>query len=169
MKTEISVLFTHARDLFLAPSQVHSLLIRHLDRKRVAVHLACAAGTGGRKSPALKTFEAIPHVHLRPTQFGPTITGKSKKDIAKSVIFAGLPSMASLAGLVQYIKRHNIDIIHAEYKPRDAFYGALLAKLAGTRIIVHVHSEYADWIGGRVRWAMQQADGIIAISQFVAQ
>ena len=169
MKPEIGVLFTHARDQFLAPSQIHSLLIRHLDRERLAVHLACSAGTGGKVHPSLKAFETIPHLHIRPTQFGPTITGVAKTDIVRSALFTGLPSIVSLAGLVPYIKRHNIDIIHTEYKPRDAFYGVLLAKLTGIRTIVHVHSAYGDWIGGRVRWALQEADAIIAISQFVAQ
>jgi glycosyltransferase involved in cell wall biosynthesis len=169
MKTETDVLFTHARERFLAPSQIHSLLMRHLDGERLVVHLACVAGTRSEKSPSLKAFETIPHVHLRPTQFGPTITDRSRTSIARSVICTALPSIASLAGLVRYIKRHNIDIIHTEYKPRDAFYGVLLAKLTGIRTVIHFHSAYGDWIGGKVRWAMEQADGIIAISQFVAQ
>jgi glycosyltransferase involved in cell wall biosynthesis len=169
MKAEIDVLFTHARDQFLAPSQVHGLLMRYLDRERLVVHLACAAGTGRKKSPALKAFETIPNVHLRPTQFGMTITGRSRTEIAQSVISTGLLSSASLVGLARYIKQHNIDIIHSEYKPRDAFYGVLLAKLVGIRTIVHVHSEYGDWIRGCVRWAMKEADGIIVISQFVAR
>jgi glycosyltransferase involved in cell wall biosynthesis len=169
MKPEIGVLFTHARDQFLAPSQIHGLLMRHLDREHLAVHLAYAVGTGGKIHPSLKAFETIPHLHLRPTQFGPTLTGVSKTDIVRSVICTGPPSIVSLAGLVPYIKRHDIDIIHTEYKPRDAFYGVLLAKLTGIRTIVHVHSEYGDWIGGRVRWAMKEADAIIAISQFVAR
>jgi glycosyltransferase involved in cell wall biosynthesis len=169
MKTEIGVLFTHARDQFLAPSQIQSLLLHHLDREHVTVHLACAAGIGSEKSPALKVFETIPHVHLRPTQFGPTITNRSKIAIAQNILCTSLPSIASLVGLARYIKRHNIDIIHAEYKPRDAFYAVLLAKLAGIKSIVHVHSEYGDWIRGCVRWAMQEADGILVISQFVGR
>jgi glycosyltransferase involved in cell wall biosynthesis len=77
--------------------------------------------------------------------------------------------MLNLAGLVRYIKQNKIDLIHTGYRPRDAFYGVLIAKLAGVRTIVHVHSEYGDWIGGRVRWAMRQADGIMTISQFVSR
>jgi glycosyltransferase involved in cell wall biosynthesis len=169
MKRKVGVLFTHAREQIFAPSQVHSLIVRYLNRERFSVHLACAAGIGKEKPPSLKLFETIPHLHLRPTLFGPTINGRSKIDIARSAICTGLPSIASMLGLARYIKQHNIDIIHAEYKPRDAFYGVLLAKLVGIRTVVHVHSLFADWMGWRIRWAMKQADGLIAVSQFVAQ
>jgi glycosyltransferase involved in cell wall biosynthesis len=169
MQKKIGVLFTHAQDLFLPTSQVHSLLMRYLDRGRLDVHLACTTGTGGEKPPSLKALETIPHVHLRLTKFGPTISGKSKLDIVRSILLTGPPSIANMAGLVHYIKKHNIGVIHTGYRPRDAFNGVLLAKLAGARTIVHVHSVYGDWFGGRVRWAMTQADGIIAISQFVAE
>ena len=90
-------------------------------------------------------------------------------EIARNTIFGGPPAIISLLGLVKYIKQHNIDIIHTGERPRDAVYGVLLARLTGVKSIIHVHAKCDDWIGSRVFWAMKQADGIIGVSQFVAQ
>src|SRR5262249_23409081 len=40
--------------------------------------------------------------------------------------------------------------------------------LTGARCVVHVHVKCEDWMSPLVRWAMGRADGIIAISRFVA-
>ena len=169
MKKKIGVLFTQAQSGFFAPTMIHSLLMRYFNRECMEVHLACTIGTGGEKPPSLKALENIPDLHIRPTNFGPTIFRRSKMEIARNTIFGGPPAIISLLGLVKYIKQHNIDIIHTGERPRDAVYGVLLARLTGVKSIIHVHAKCDDWIGSRVFWAMKQADGIIGVSQFVAQ
>ena len=169
MKKKIGVLFTQAQSGFFAPTMIHSLLMRYFDREYIEVHLACTTGTRGEKPPSLKALENIPDLHIRPTNFGPTIYRRSKIDIVRNTLFTGPHAIISLLGLVKYIKQHNIDIIHTGDRPRDAFYGVLLARLTGVKSIIHVHAKCDDWMGSRVFWAMKQADAIIGVSQFVAQ
>jgi len=169
MKKKITVLFTQAQSGFFAPTMIHSLLMRYFDRECMEVHLACTTGMGGEKPPSLKALENILDLHIRPTNFGPTIFRSSKMEIARNSVISGPPAIISLLSLVKYIKQYNIDIIHTGERPRDALYGVLLARLTGVKSIIHVHAKCDDWIGSRVFWAMKQADAIIGVSQFVAQ
>lgn len=169
MQKKVGVLFTQAQSGFFAPTRIHGLIMRHLNRERIEVHLACTSGAGGEKPPSLQELEKIPDLHIRPTQFGPTIFRRSKGAILKSVFISGPASIVSLLGLLGYIKKHRIAIIHTGERPRDAFYGALLARLTGARNVIHVHGKYGDWLGSRVIWAMKHSQGIIGVSQFVEQ
>jgi glycosyltransferase involved in cell wall biosynthesis len=161
------VLFMQSQSFFGSDSKMHSLLMRDYDREQVEVHVACARGTRGVPSDALRALSTIPDITLRPTSFGPTV-----HDQPRSRVLATLPSaaplVADLGALAWYIRRHGIDIVHGTEKPRDAFYGVLLAKLAGARSVVHLHVGYADWLSPLVRWAIREADGVIAVSRFVA-
>jgi glycosyltransferase involved in cell wall biosynthesis len=74
-----------------------------------------------------------------------------------------------LGGLVAYAKKHRIDIVHGTEKPRDAFYGFLLARSVGARAVTHLHVKVEGWISPLVRWAMKHDDGLIAVSRFVAE
>jgi glycosyltransferase involved in cell wall biosynthesis len=159
----IRALFMQSQDFFGADSMVHSLLMRHYDREAVEVHVACGPGP----SPALDALRSIPDLRLRTTRFGPTVNGVSAFRRLASLP-SGAAAAASLAGLAAYVKRNRIDVIHGTEKPRDAFYGVLLGKLTGARSIVHVHVKCEGWMSPLVRWAMREADAIVAISGFVA-
>src|SRR5713226_2924407 len=125
MKKKIGVLFTQAQSGFFAPTMINSLLMRYFDRECIEVHLACTVGTGDEKPPSFKALENIPDLHIRATNFGPTIFRRSKIDIARNTLFAGPGAIISLLGLIKYIKQHEIAIIHTGERPRDAFYGVL--------------------------------------------
>jgi glycosyltransferase involved in cell wall biosynthesis len=87
------------------------------------------------------------------------------------VLAAGsaLRAVAGAAGLVRYIRRERIAVLHGTEKPRDAFVGVVLARLAGARSVVHMHVGYDDWLTPRVKWALGRADAIVAISRFVSE
>jgi glycosyltransferase involved in cell wall biosynthesis len=163
-----NVLFIQSQDYFGADSMIHSLIMRHLDRSRVVVHVACNAGTPTEKSAALSALEGIPDLHIRQTEFGPSVTARSRSAIARDVL-RGVPALKSLLGLVAYARKHHIDIVHGTEKPRDAFYGLLVARLAGARAVTHLHVKIENWISPLVRWAMRQDDGLLAVSAFVAR
>jgi len=169
MKTKIGVLFLQCESQFSSIAMIHSLLMQYFDREHIEVHVACAAGTEREKPPSLQAFETIPELHIRPTVFSPTIFRRSKMDIVRSTISTGIPAMVGIAGLVRYVKQHDIDIIHWSERPRDAFYSVLLARLTGTKSILHLHGKCDTWMGSLALWAMGQADGIIGVSRFVAQ
>lgn len=169
MSKKLKVLFFQSQSYFGSDSMIHSLLMRHYDRSRVEVHVACNYGTRRTPSASLKALQDIADVHIRPTNFGPTIKQQSKRDIVASTLIGGAPAAASLGGLALYIKRHGIDVIHGTEKPRDAFYGVLMGKLTGAKSVVHLHVKCEDWLSPLVKWALREADAIIGVSEFVAK
>jgi glycosyltransferase involved in cell wall biosynthesis len=168
MSMRLGVLFMQSQAFFGADSAIHAELMKHFDRREVDVHVACTTEEPSNPAvSAVRRLSRIPDLHLRPTLFGPSIHGIRREDQVRRL--AGLPAVAaSLLSLAWYIRKHRIKVIHATEKPRDAFYGVLLAKLTGARSVVHMHVGYGDWQSRMVKWALGQADGIVAISQFVA-
>ncbi|GAB4425100.1 MAG: hypothetical protein OHK0015_04800 [Chloroflexi bacterium OHK40] len=165
---KINVLFMQSQDYFGADSLVHSLLMRHFNRTSVTVYAACNAGSRQKESASLKALSGIEQLNLRPTYFGPSINHTSKREILAQAIPGGLATLASLTSLAQYIRKHSIDVIHCTEKPRDAFYGLLLARLTGARCVIHIHVKAENWISPLVQWAMRHADALVGVSQFVA-
>jgi glycosyltransferase involved in cell wall biosynthesis len=166
---KINVMFMQSQAYFGSDSMIHSLIMRYLDRSRINVHVACNQGTPNNKSASLKALETIPNLHIRPTNFGPTVNDRSKQVIVKDTLVGVAPALISLGGLVKYVKTNRIDIIHGTEKPRDAFYGLILARLTGARCITHLHVKVENWISPLVRWSMKHDDALIAVSDFVAR
>jgi glycosyltransferase involved in cell wall biosynthesis len=162
------VLFVSSPDQFGADTFIHSLIMRGLDRSRFDVHVACSAGTPGARTPAFEALSAIPDLHVHASDFGPSLSGRSAIDKAVQLLRA-LPAVASFAGLARYIRRHRISVLHSTDRPRDAMSCAVLARLTGTKSVIHVHVKCADWMSGSVRWAMGRVDALIGVSQFVAR
>lgn len=164
----VRVLFLQSQTYFGSDSMIHSLIMNNLNRDRVAVYTACNRGSSQAPSASLQALEQLENLHLRPTYFGPTLNGIPKVDVARMAITGGPLLSMELWRLVQYIKHNKIDIIHGTEKPRDAFYGVLLAKATGAKSVIHLHVKCEDWISPLVQWAMGQADAVIGVSRFVA-
>ncbi|HXU82265.1 MAG TPA: glycosyltransferase family 4 protein, partial [Polyangia bacterium] len=133
---------------------------------RFAVEAAVSPGTDANPSPSLQVLRNLPDLSVRPTNFGPSLTGTSRLGKLKSAAEM-VPAAASLAGLVAHIRRRGIRIIHASDRPRDAIACVLLARAAGVRSVVHVHVKCDTWMGRGVRFAFRSADAVIAISRHV--
>jgi glycosyltransferase involved in cell wall biosynthesis len=153
---------------FGADSYIHSLIMKDLDRSWINVHLACNYGNSSTKSAASQELEKIPDIHIRPTKFGTSVNFRSKSAIARDSFMHGVPTLFSLVGLGKYIRENHIQLIHCTEKPRDAFYGQLLANLTGAKCVIQLHVKAEDWISKNVQWAMRQADGLVGVSEFVA-
>jgi glycosyltransferase involved in cell wall biosynthesis len=165
----LGVLFMQSQAFFGADSAIHAELMKHFDRQAVEVHVACTTEEPVNPAvSALRRIRAIPNVHVRPTRFGPSIHGISQADRRRRTL-GGAAVLSSLAGLAVYIRRNHIQVIHCTEKPRDALYGVLLGKLTGARSVVHMHVGYGEWQARTVKWALGQADAIVAISHFVAE
>jgi glycosyltransferase involved in cell wall biosynthesis len=162
------ILFLSSPERPGADTFIHTLLMRGLDRSRFEVHVACSAGTPGARTPAFQALSAISDLHVRPSDFGPSLSGRSKIEQALLVL-GGLPTLASFVNLVGYVRRHRIRILHSTDRPRDAVACALLAKLTGAKSVIHVHVKCADWMSRSVRWAMGRVDALVGVSQFVAR
>jgi glycosyltransferase involved in cell wall biosynthesis len=151
-----------------ADSRIHASLMQHLDRSQVEVHVALNYGSDHQKSASAAALEEIPHLRVRATRFGASIYDRSRQKVLGDVLKEGLPTLYSLAGLLGYIRRHKIDIIHCTEKPRDAFFGFLLSRLSGAKCLIHLHVKAEDWIDPKVQWAMRNADALVGVSRFVS-
>ena len=160
------VLFINSALLAGADTFIHFLLLRNLPQDRFELH---AAGQLGSPSPAFDELRTIPGIALRPTNFGPSLWRRSNLQKLASIA-GGLPAAAaSLMGLAAYIRRNRIEILHSTDRPRDALACVLLAALAGTKALVHVHVNYGDWMSRGVTWALGQADAIVGVSRHTAR
>lgn len=169
MGDKINVLFMQSQTYFGADSLVHALLMRYFDRSRVNLHVACNIGLRDAHSPAFAALQRVPNLHIRPTLFGTSVNSLSPQQIIKNTLISSLPTVVDLGRLVNYIRRHEIDIIHCTEKPRDAFYGLLLARASGARCVIHLHVKAEGWISPLVRWAMRHADALVGVSDFVRE
>lgn len=164
----VGVLFMQSQTYFGSDSMIHSLIMSELDRSRFEVHAAVNRGTKWDPSASLPALRKVPGVHIRPTSFGTSINFRSWKQKLRDTVFNGPRSVISLIGLAIYARRHRIKIIHGTEKPRDAFYGYLLAKAAGARSIVHLHvGVNHDWMLSLTQYAMRHATGLLGVSEYV--
>jgi glycosyltransferase involved in cell wall biosynthesis len=161
------VLFLNAQTTFGADSAVLAMIARHLDRERFVVHVACAATDGDQEATSFAKFREIPDIMLRPTAFAPGFRQRSMGTIVRQLRPA-LASPFEVASLAQYIRRHGIRIIHGTDRPRDAMYALALARMGRARSVVHVHVAWSRHYSAPARWGVHNADGIMAISRFVA-
>lgn len=164
----VPVLFLHTatEPPLGADTWVHSLIMRSLDRAEFDVHVACAPGTRFARTPTFEAVSAIPDMSIHPVNLGPELFGRSKR----GKVIAGvrtLPALLSLASLVRYVRKHHIRIVHTSDRPRDAAAAVVLARLTGTKCVIHIHVEYGEWMSRMLREAMARADALVGVSAFV--
>jgi glycosyltransferase involved in cell wall biosynthesis len=165
---KINVLFLHSQDGFGADSMIHSHLMRHLDRGRFIVHVACSRGDGSSVPPSLARFRDVPDIRLRPTYFAPGFRHRSLGTILQqSRAAAAFP--IDLVRLRNYVLRERIQLIHGTDRPRDAVYSVALAKATAAKSIVHVHVAWAEGYSAPARWGVRNADAVFSISRFVTR
>jgi glycosyltransferase involved in cell wall biosynthesis len=168
MRDKINVLFLHSQNGFGADSAIHAHLMRHLDRDRFTVHVACSRGDASGPAPSLGRFQAIPDVHVRPTNFAPGFRHRSAEEI-----FGQLGAVVAFpfeyANLAAYVRREHIHIIHGTDRPRDAAYAVSLGKLTRAKSVVHVHVAWAHGYSAPAKWGVRNADGVFSISRFVTR
>lgn len=162
------VLFMQSQTYYGADSRIHGLLMQYLDRQQVQVHVALNYGNNHQKSASAAALENIPNLSVRATRFGASVYGRSGKKVLGDVLKEGLPAFYSLAGLLRYIRKHRIQVIHCTEKPRDAFFGFLLSRLSGAKCLIHLHVKAEDWIDPKVQWGMRNADALVGVSRFVS-
>jgi glycosyltransferase involved in cell wall biosynthesis len=162
---KVGILFLHSQEEFGADAAVHADIMRHLDRDRFDVHVACTAGNGGGEPVPLRIMRSIPDLRVRPTQFLPWVG----RDVSK--LPAVLPALKAVPSdfidLRRYIKTNRIRIIHSTDRPRNALYGVTLGKLTGAKSVVHVHVKWSNAYSRTARWGVREADAVFSISQYV--
>ena len=160
---KMGVLFLNSPERPGADTFIHMLIMRALDRNRFDVHVACSAGPPQSRTPAFEALAAIPELHIRPSNFGPSLTSQSKFR-ARALLGGGLGMVVDLIRVAWYIRKYRIRVLHSTDRPRDAVPCVLLGKLTGAKSIVHAHVAYGDWMRGSVRWAFGRADALVRIA-----
>lgn len=162
------VLFISSAEHPGADTFIHTLIMRTLDRSHFDVHIACSAGRPAAPTPAFTALTSIPDVHLRPSNFGPSLTGLSP--IRRVLALVGVVgAMFGLLGLARYVRRNRIAVLHSTDRPRDAVACALLGRLTGAKSIIHAHLKVAGWMSSSLRGSMGRVDALIGVSKFVAR
>jgi glycosyltransferase involved in cell wall biosynthesis len=161
----IRVMFMQSQSFLGADSELHAQLMRYMDRSQVELSIALTRETNSMGVSARRYFEAIPNIHIRLTDFGASWSGSG--GFAHKL--ALMPRMArEMLKLASFCRENGVQIIHCTEKPRDAFYGVLLAKMTGARCVVHVHVNYGEWLSPTVKWALKHADALVSVSKYAA-
>ena len=100
--------------------------------------------------------------------FGPT-GAAGKANLAGSALRTTVPALRDFAGLVRYIRRERIDLIHCEQGSRNAFYAWALCRVTRARYVVHFHWKYGSWMSALSRFAVQRAHGHITVSSWTGR
>lgn len=167
---KISVLFVHGatQPPLGADTWVQSQIVSGLDKSRVAAHVACAVGSPGKPTPTYEVMRDIEGISLVPINLGRERSGGAAL-VAVRTLLDAVPAALSMARLARYIRRHDITVIHTTDRPRDAVACVVLARVTRARCLVHAHVAFDPaWMGRLLQWAMRRADGLIAISEYVA-
>lgn len=173
MSRRLHVLFVVAQPTRTSAISVHANLMRRLDPDRVEVHVAYnrLAHEEPYRSSGRSVVDLLPrgpHIHLRPTDFGPD--GRTPRaELPRAVLRSVVPAAGDAAGLIRYIRRHGIDVIHCEDRVRNGLYAVILSRLTPARSVAHFHSKYGPWMSPLSRLAIQRAHGIITVSRWVGE
>lgn len=162
------ILFMQSQEFLGADTQLHLSLMRHLGRDRFDVHCAAPKPRRGAVAAPTSAVRKLGDVHVRETEFGPSLEARSRLALLTDVARRALLGLVSLIGLVVYVRRNRIAIIHCTEKPRDAIYGTVVGLLTGAKCVIHVHIKAETWIRPAVRRSMRRAAALIGVSEFVA-
>jgi glycosyltransferase involved in cell wall biosynthesis len=167
---KVKVLFIVSAPISSPSVSVHVNLMKFFDRDRVEVHVLYNRLADGEpyQSAGTSVLEVLPHspdIHLFPATFGP-LGGTPRKELLVSGARSVVPAIRDAVSLVRHIRRHGIDIIHCEYGYRNGLYGYALSRITQAKYVIQFHWVYGSWLRPLSRFAIQHADGIIAVSRW---
>jgi glycosyltransferase involved in cell wall biosynthesis len=161
------VLFVNTRTGLGADVAVHLSLIRHFDPEQVDVRIATNRNSHDLEK-TLALLREVPSCQVMVCDLGQEMSSPRGGRLGK--VAGGLKNLGALASLLRlawYVRANRIDVLHATDRPRDAAFSTLLARLTGRRNVIHVHIKWYPEIGRATTWALREAAGVLAISQFV--
>jgi glycosyltransferase involved in cell wall biosynthesis len=160
----IRLLFLNTRDRCGADVAVHLTLMRHLPPEQVSVFVISNSEAADAEEMR-EVFAGMPHVTSRFLPLGKPADAVARRNLpARALSYA--PSLASLARAAAFVRRHDIQIIHATDRPRDASYASLLGRLTRARTVVHMHAPVTH-LSRPTLWGMRNASALFAVSESV--
>jgi hypothetical protein len=163
----LHVLFLNTRGALGADVSVHISLARTLNRQGVRV----TAATGAYEVPgdsAHAAFASLTNIRLLTRELGRPLSGVGRLGRIAAAVHTARGA-ATLLPLASWCRRNHVDVVHVTDRPRDALFGLLLARLAGSRCLIHAHTNYYRHDASRLSdWTLQHADAIVGVSRFTA-
>src|ERR1700733_14887415 len=125
----IRLLFLNTRDDCGADVAVHLTLMRHFAAEEVEVFVISNSEAADAEDMRVR-LAGMPHVASTFLPLGkPAGTLSKKSRLGKALAYG--PSVASMARVAAFVRRHRIQVVHATDRPRDASYVSLLGKVTG--------------------------------------
>ncbi len=170
---KLKVLFIVSQPTGSPAISVHANLMRFFDRDRVEVHVLYNRRADDEPfqrdgTSARLVLPRSDDIHLRAAEFGPVRGAPSRALLASTVRSVG-PALRDAVGLLRYIRRNGIDVVHCEKGPRNGLYGLLLSRVTRARYVAHFHWKYGNWMSRISRFAVRRADAIIAVSSWTGR
>ena len=170
---KLKVLFIVSQPTGSPAISVHANLMRFFDRERVEVHVLYNRRADGEPfqtdgTSARLVLPRTEDIHLRAAEFGP-VRGAPSRALLSSTARSVPAALRDAVGLLRYIRRNGIDVIHCEKGPRNGLYGLLLSRLTRARYVAHFHWKYGSWMSRSSRFAVRRADAIIAVSSWTGR
>jgi glycosyltransferase involved in cell wall biosynthesis len=160
----IRLLFLNTRDQCGADVAVHLSLMANFASDEVEVFVISNSEAADAQDMRVR-LAGMPHVSAaflplgRPAE---TLAGKSR--LGKALAYG--PSLASLAKVAAYVRRHRIQVIHATDRPRDASYVSLLGFMTSAVTVVHMHAPPSE-LSRPTLWGMRNATAIFGVSDYI--
>ncbi len=173
LSKKLRVLFIVSQPTGSPAISVHANLMRFFDRDRVEVHVLYNRRADGEPfqtdgTSARLVLPRSEHIHFRAAEFGP-VRGAPSRALLTSTVHSVGPALRDVVGLLRYIRRNGIDVVHCEKGPRNGLYGLLLSRLTRARYVAHFHWKYGNWMSRVSRFAVRRADAIIAVSSWTGR
>ena len=170
---KLKVLFIVSQPTGSPAISVHANLMRFFDRDRVEVHVLYNRRADGEPfqtdgTSARLVLPRSEHIQFRAAEFGP-VRGAPSRALLTSTVRSVGPALRDALGLLRYIRRNGIDVVHCEKGPRNGLYGLLLSRLTRARYVAHFHWKYGNWMSRTSRFAVRRADAIIAVSSWTGR
>jgi glycosyltransferase involved in cell wall biosynthesis len=159
------VLFVNTRDTLGADVAVHQTLARQLAENGVPVSFTVNRSARDRARMHAALAEA-PGVHVLECSLGRPLErggGSRRRTLDGLANASAAPSIATLAA---YIRRKQVDVLHATDRPRDALLCVLLGRLTGRASVIHMHSNCVGF-GRATWWAFRHCTRVVAVSDFI--
>lgn len=155
------MLFVDVRDQMGGDSVVLLSTLRHLNRARFDIHVACL--NHGRFREALDHIEGL---QLCPLDFGTRAKEAERAGLRGLVnnTSSAIKMLSAILHMARYVIKHNIEVIHTSNTLRAALSSFLVSRLTRRVYVYHAHSGLAQ---SRIHHLLvRSAARVVAVSQF---
>lgn len=162
----IRALFVNTRSALGADVAVHLSLIEHFDPSD-CVPLVATNERSVDLDQTLRILHRAPGVRTHVLPLGFELSGRRKPAKAAGAVANVGELLLGAVRTATIARRAGADIVHSTDRPRDALVATMVSRLSRLPNLVHVHIKWYPGIGRLTSWALAQASGVLAISQFV--